>query len=332
MVLCGKISEVLSNLGKKMKEYSKHKEFEKAIEIRAQINAIEWLKEKQKVQRDKKYGEDVINFVVKDDKMYLILFNVNKGILENKQSYVFDYDPNSFEEFLLQYYAQKDVPKELIVSIDISSSLKKVLSGKKKVVFTVPKIGDKKKLLDLVKKNIELLFFKQEEALVDLKKELRLMRIPSVIECFDISHLSGTFTVGSMVQFRNAVPDKTNYRRFKIRTVEGIDDVSSIAEVVKRRYRRLKNENSPMPDLIVIDGGKGQLMSAFSQLKALELKIPIISLAKKFEDVYVPGLRVPLKINKKGKTLKLLAQIRDEAHRFAITYNRLLRKKSIKND
>ena len=135
--------------------------------------------------------------------------------------------------------------------------------------------------------------------------------------------------VGSMVQFRNGKPDKSNYRRFRIRTVDQIDDFASIAEVVKRRYRRLKSEKQEFPDLIVIDGGKGQLSSAIEELIKLDLKIPIISIAKRDEEIYVPGLKIPLRWKKTDKSLHIIQKIRDEAHRFAINYNKLLRKKSL---
>ena len=129
-----------------------------------------------------------------------------------------------------------------------------------------------------------------------------------------------------MVQFRDGLPDTSNYRKFKIKTVIGIDDFASIAEVVKRRYTRLQKEHLPMPDLIVIDGGKGQLHAALDELKKIDVRIPIISLAKRLEEVFAPGNPRPLNIPKKTKALKLLQRIRDEAHRFAITYNRKLRK------
>ncbi|MBT4824383.1 excinuclease ABC subunit C [Candidatus Woesearchaeota archaeon] len=332
MVFSGKINDTLVLLKDKMKKYADKNEYERAIDIRTQIESIKWLKEKQKMERQRKYNEDIINFVKKGSKMYLILFNVYKGILENKQSFVFNYDDNCFEEFLLQYYSDKEVPKEIILPKEVSSPLQTVLSKKKKITFTIPKRGEKKLLLNLVRKNIEILFFKEEDALIELKKELRLTEIPNVIECFDVSHLSGTNTVASMVQFRNGSANKSNYRRYKIRTVESVDDFASISEVVRRRYLRLINENAKMPDLIVIDGGKGQLTSALTVLQELEVKVPIISLAKKLEEIFVPGLPVPLKINKKSKALKLLQQIRDEAHRFAITYHKLLRKKSIFKD
>ena len=137
--------------------------------------------------------------------------------------------------------------------------------------------------------------------------------------------------MGSMVQFRGGRPDRGQYRRFRIRTVSGIDDYASLAETVRRRYSRLKEERQDMPDLIVIDGGKGQLSSALSELQALRLKIPIVSLAKREEEIYVPGLDGPLDIKKQEKASLYLQEIRDEAHRFALAYNRLLRKKAIED-
>lgn len=136
--------------------------------------------------------------------------------------------------------------------------------------------------------------------------------------------------VGSLVQFRNGRPDKTNYRRFRIRTVEGIDDAAAIAEVVRRRYQRVLDEHAPFPQLIVIDGGIGQLNSAIQELDRIGLKIPILSIAKQFEELYLPGRPQPLQLEKKDKALLFIREIRDEAHRFAIAYNRLLRKKEVR--
>ena len=202
------------------------------------------------------------------------------------------------------------------------------MQRKSKISFVVPIKGDKKILLDLVKENVRITFFSNSSNLEELKKELDLQELPSVIECFDISHLSGTKTVASMVQFRNGIPDKGNYRRFKLST-EGIDDFDSIKEVVYRRYFRLLKEESTLPNLILIDGGLGQLNSALKSLNELNLKIPIISLAKEFEEVYIPGKEKPIQLGEKNKARLFLQQIRDEAHRFAISYNRLLRKKSL---
>ncbi|MBT3464503.1 excinuclease ABC subunit C, partial [archaeon] len=174
-------------------------------------------------------------------------------------------------------------------------------------------------------------FFGDIKKVEELKKSLDLKFMPSVIECFDISHLGGKQTTGSMVQFRNGQPDKSNYRRFKIKSYIGNDDFAGISEVVVRRYKRLKEENKQFPDLIIIDGGKGQLSAAIKSLKKLEISIPIISVAKREEEIFAPGLSYPLILKPKNKGLLFIRQIRDEAHRFAIKYNKLLRKKEIKS-
>jgi len=167
-------------------------------------------------------------------------------------------------------------------------------------------------------------YFKAAE---QLERALNLQRAPERIETFDISNIMGRQSVGSMVAFFNGKPDKNNYRRFKIKTVEGIDDVQMIAEVVRRRYSRLKKEGRLMPDLVLIDGGKGQLSAAAAQLQELNLEIPLISLAKREEEVFVPGRRNPVILPKDSLGLQLLQRCRDEAHRFAISYHRLLRGK-----
>jgi excinuclease ABC subunit C len=190
-------------------------------------------------------------------------------------------------------------------------------------------MGEKKKLVELVEENIGHAFMKNELKVKDLQAGLGLIHSPEVIECFDISHLSGTSMVGSMVQFRSGAPDKKNYRRFKIRTVEGIDDFASVAEVVKRRYHRLMDEDSPLPDLVIIDGGKGQLTAALGALEGLGLTLPVIALAKREEEIYLPGEMLPRRLDEKGMALHFLQEIRDEAHRFAIAYNRLLRSRTL---
>ncbi|MCK4889114.1 MAG: excinuclease ABC subunit C, partial [Candidatus Aminicenantes bacterium] len=297
------------------------------------IDAVESLSRKQKMSREKKYDEDLINFIIDRDSVYLMLFNVHRGLLENKQEFVFDYKRDFLDEFIIQYYSENDIPRELILSKQpdesLSGYLRKVKSGSVRIV--TPKKGEKKALLDLVKKNIELTYFGDIKTLESLKEKLNLSEIPSVIECFDISHISGSFTTASMVQFRNGLPDKSNYRRFRIKYTKGIDDVKSISEVVTRRYTRLKKEESVMPDLILIDGGIGQLNGALNSLKDLNLNIPVVSVAKREEEIYIPGEDNPLKMGKSEAALQLIQRIRDEAHRFAITYNRLLRKKDLIN-
>lgn len=169
-------------------------------------------------------------------------------------------------------------------------------------------------------------YYKEAEQLM---RAIGMDKSPNRIECFDNSNTMGSFSVGAMVSFLNGVPDKANYRRFKIKTVEGIDDFAMMAELVRRRYTRLKNENRLMPDLIVIDGGKGQLGAAMDELKKLDLKIPIIGLAKREEEIFVPGKRDSIKLKHDSLGLKLLMRVRDEAHRFGLNYHRLLRSKGM---
>ncbi|MEE9151477.1 MAG: excinuclease ABC subunit UvrC [Thermoplasmata archaeon] len=331
MVLKGKTKDLVKSLNSEMREASRKENFERALLLRNQISSISWLSEKQDVQRLKRYNEDILNYIIKDGRVYLILFNIYKGILENKQEFEFDYNDNYLEEFIVQFYFENSVPKELILPRKIEDPLISFLKEKRggAVSVKVPQKGDKKRLLDLVQMNVELTFFGDTEKLEDLKIKLKLHDMPTIIECFDVSHLSGTSTVASMVQFKCAKPDKSNYRRFKIRTVEGVDDFVAIGEVVRRRYSRLKKEKQKMPDLVIIDGGLGQLNSALAQLSKLELRIPIISIAKKLEEIYMPGLNFPISLDKKSKAQKLIQEIRDEAHRFALAYSKILRKKEM---
>ena len=218
--------------------------------------------------------------------------------------------------------------KDLLTNIEVPFSIDQV-------TLTVPKIGDKRKLVDMSIKNA--LFYKKERynqkqdskqqvnrVLVTLKDDLRLKNLPMHIECFDNSNIQGTNPVASMVCFKNGKPSKKDYRKFNIKTVVGPDDFGSMREIVHRRYHRLKTEGLPMPDLIVIDGGKGQLNAACEALKGLDLygSIPIVGIAKRLEEIYVPEDPYPLHIDKKSESLKLLQRCRDEAHRFAITFHR----------
>jgi excinuclease ABC subunit C len=333
-VLKGNIKGLIESMEVEMREQAAKQQFEQAMALRDEIVALENLQEKQNVERQKKHNEDILNYIIMDNTVYLMLFKVYKGTLEDKQDYVFTFGENFLEEFLIQYYSENEPPEELILPESLEESFADFLSHVKgtKVKITVPKQGDKKELLDLALKNVEIGFFGDRKKLEALQSNLSLPKLPNVIECFDISHLSGTAVVGSMVQFRGGRPDKHNYRRFKIESVEGIDDFASIAEVVRRRYTRLLEDKHDMPDLIVIDGGKGQLSSAFQELRKLKLRIPIISIAKREEEIFIPGLKSPLPIKKDEKASLFVQEIRDEAHRFAITYNRLLRHKALISD
>jgi excinuclease ABC subunit C len=333
-ILSGKSAELIEELNKKMKEYTNKKNFERSLILRDQITAIKYLTEKQNVETKKTYDQDVVDFIIKENIAYVLLFNIDKGTLVNKIDKKIDInliDISIMDDFLINYYSNNVIPKEIILSKKIDSNTIKYLEHIKisNLKITIPKKGEKKELLDLCKKNIELNFFKNELILEDLKKKLNLKYLPKVIECFDISHFSGKDTVGSMVYFKNGLPDKKNYRKFKIRSLpkDKIDDFSSIKEVVKRRYSRLVKEKKDLPNLIVIDGGKGQLSCAKEILKELDVldKIDLISLAKRDEEIFKVDNLFPIKLSKKDQSLQLLQRIRDEAHRFAITYNRQIR-------
>jgi excinuclease ABC subunit C len=329
MVLKGRGAELIRQLKEDMNNRSGSQDYEGAMVVRNQINAIERLGQRQDMVRPSDTEEDIINFLVQDEKVYLMLFPVHSGTLANKKEYVFDYHEDAFEEFLVQYYSLHVPPGELVLPEPVSEPLAEFLSTQKgrKVTVTVPQRGAKRRLLDLVKVNIETVFFGDEIKLHEVRDQLGLPDLPRVIECFDISHLSGTSVAGSMVRFTDARPDKKNYRRFQIKTVEGIDDFQAIGEIVRRRYSRLKDEGSPMPDLVMVDGGKGQLHAAVKEIKKLGLSLPAIALAKREEEIYMVGHAHPIPVDRKERASLFLQEIRDEAHRFAVTYHRLLRKK-----
>ncbi len=259
------------------------------------------------------------------------------------------YAQEAFQAFVDQYYTACDdlaVPQEVIVQRELedAAALAELLSGKagRNVKVHQAQRGKKVALLDMARKNAEQELETQaahESAqgekvialLVKLKEELNLSKPPRRIECFDISNIQGTDNVSSMVVFENAVPKKADYRHFKIRSVEGqANDFASMEETVHRRYRRLIDEGKPMPDLIIIDGGKGQLGAAVSALSALGIEeLDIIGLAKKQEEVYLPGVSDPVLLPRRSEALFLLQRVRDEAHRFAVTFHRKLRAKRV---
>ena len=195
-------------------------------------------------------------------------------------------------------------------------------------IITLERIDEKISVRELKPEDLAA-SLKITEALEDLKNVLGLAQLPVIIEGFDISNISGTESVGSMVRFHNARPDKDNYRRFKIKTVTGPNDVAMIKEVVYRRYRRLSEEQRTLPDLILIDGGRNQLSAAMGAIGSLKLKIDIVSLAKKHEEILMPGWPGPLKLSRSSPALQTLQAVRDEAHRFAISYHRLRRSKNL---
>ncbi|MDD3159566.1 MAG: excinuclease ABC subunit UvrC [Candidatus ainarchaeum sp.] len=331
LILSGKVDELIKQLQDEMKKNSEIKNYEYSLILRNQITALNFLKEKQIMELSRSIDGIIINYSIISNEIYLLLFNLRKGIVEDKQEFVFDEKEDFLEEFLVQYFDTLDIPSLILVPEKVSPLINDFLSKKanKKVKIIVPKSGEKKELLDFVKENIGPTFFAGNERVEELKKVLHLEKLPRIIECFDISHLSGTNTVASMVTFKDGLPDKSNYRKFKIRTESNSDDLVAMEEVIRRRYTRVIKDNLKKPDLIVIDGGPTQLGVAINILRELNLTIPVISLAKQFEEIYFPISKIPLRLDKKNKGLQLLISLRDETHRFGVTYQRSLRTKNL---
>ncbi len=331
-ILRGDVDSLILELKKEMNRASSKEYYEYAISLRNQINALENLKEHQLIEQTKSIDASTINYIVSGGEVYLLVFTIRKGVLEGKQEYIFSYNEDFLNEFLLRFYDSSPIPQEIIVPKETDPTLENYLSKKRgsKVKIYVPIIGDKKQLLDLVLKNVHASFFGSIEKIVELKNSLSLPKLPIIMECFDISHLSGTNTVASMVSFRQGVPDKNNYRRFKIiRETKG-DDIAAMKEVLERRYRKIKHENIAKPDLIIIDGGIAQCNIAIKVLRQLNMNIPLISIAKQFEEIYVAGnANNPIRLPANSKALHLLQAIRDEAHRFAINYQNILRRNEL---
>jgi excinuclease ABC subunit C len=233
----------------------------------------------------------------------------------------------AISEFRIRYQSHS---KEIVVPFDIDLE-------DPSIKFTVPKLGEKKKLLDLSEKNVH--FFKRdkieqyeklnpeirtERLLTQMMKDLRMNQLPRHIECFDNSNFQGKYPVSAIVVFKDAKPSKKDYRHFNVKTVEGPNDFATMEEAVHRRYRRMLDEGTELPQLIIIDGGKGQLSSALKSLKLLgiEKQVTVIGIAKRLEELYYPGDQYPLYLDKKSETLKVIQQLRDEAHRFGITFHR----------
>lgn len=331
-ILRGKTEELINDLKKEMKEHSTDENFEYALTLRNQIEALKTMNEKKIMEVNKTIDAHVINYAIYGEEVYLLLFNIRKGVVEDKQEFVFDYYEYFLEDFLVQLYDVELIPKNIILPVKTNEYLEDYLIKKKgeKVNIFCPSKGEKKELLEFVLKNINATFFAGRERIEELKNSINLPKIPFLIECFDISHLSGTNTVASMVAFENGFAKKSFYRKFKIKTISGGDDLVAMKEAVKRRYGGTLTKTMKNPDLIVIDGGKTQLNVAIEALKEVNAKIPVISVAKRFEEIYVPYYKVPFRLDKKNKGLQMLMNIRDEAHRFANYYRKQLKSREFK--
>jgi excinuclease ABC subunit C len=350
-VLRGRTDDVVQSLQGEMDGLSSELRFEDAARVRDRFRALSVYSERQKVVDVKQVDRDIIAVASKGDDASGVIFKVRDGkVLGSHHYYLSNVEGKDegevLESLLERYYLEhEDIPAEISLSAEIASVdvVQSWLHEKRgdAVALEVPKAGDKAKLLFMVKKNAEFLLEELElqkmkrgefvpHSVKALQRDLRLTAPPRRIECFDISNIQGSDAVASMVVFVDAKPKKSEYRKFRIRTVSGPDDFASMREVVERRYSRLVEEQGSLPDLIMVDGGKGQLSSAMEVLQSLSLTtVPIIGLAKRLEEVFMPNVSEPLTLPRTSSGLRLLQQIRDEAHRFAIEYHRKLRSKRI---
>ena len=345
----GKDERVIQTIRSRMEALASEKRYEEAAGLRDQIRLIEGFRSRQKIVDASFADRDILASASEGRDAVGIVFNVRHGKVVNRQHFQMSMadgvgDEEIMERLLKQVYLRSDsIPREILLSSGTrdASSIMTWLVEKRggSVRTTVPQRGEKAKLVELCRKNARLLLEEiklQREKLVEkpapsvtaLQNDLGLDRPPKRIEAFDISNIQGTDSVASLVVFENGHPKKSEYRKYKIKTVEGADDFASMAEVVERRFTRLLNEDQQLPDLVLVDGGKGQLSSAVSVLSKLGLEDqPIIGLAKRLEEVFVPRLSDPQNIPKHSSGLHLLQRVRDEAHRFAVSYHRQRRKK-----
>ncbi len=343
-ILKGNFASVTRHLREQMQRFAEELDFESALTIKQRLQAFENYQAKSSVVNPAIHNVDVFSIACEHEKLafvnYLKVANgaiINTFTLELAKN--LNDDPVDLLAIAVPYLAEKfnSALEEIIVPMPVPLA-------DPSVKCTVPKGGDKKKLLDLSEKNVRYYALQKrreesnyidkqtpaERILRTLQKDLSMDEAPLHIECFDNSNIQGAHPVAAMVCFRNARPAKKDYRHFNIKTVEGPNDFASMSEVVHRRYARLLEENAPLPQLIVIDGGKGQLSAAVESLKALEIyeRVTVVGIAKRLEEIYFPDDPLPLMLSKKSESLRLLQHIRNEAHRFAITFHRAQRSRA----
>ncbi|HEX6988930.1 MAG TPA: excinuclease ABC subunit UvrC, partial [Bacillota bacterium] len=348
----GKDVSVIRQVEARMREAAEQLDFERAAELRDQLRALRRVQEKQKVISGRLEDQDVIGCAQVGDEVCAQVFFVREGKVVGREHFMLDgagarRPGEVLAAFIKQYYADAAfIPREILVSEPLPEDEEAVIGDwlaerrGTRVFVRVPRRGDKRRLMNLVIENARLLLEQERArrqrdaqggraAVEDLAAALGLEALPVRIECYDISNFQGRQAVGSMVVFEDGAARKSDYRRFKIRTVEGANDFAMMQEVLYRRFRRGTDGDARfavLPDLILIDGGKGQLNAALEVLQALNLDhIPIAALAKRFEEVYLPGRPEPLRLDENSPGLLLLRRVRDEAHRFAVTYHRKLR-------
>lgn len=341
-VLRGHFKPVKNYILTQMSKYAARLEFEMAQEYKDKLVAFEDYQAKSTVVSTKIKDLDVFNMDMDDEYAYVNFLKIVNGSIILADTVKLEKNLDENKETILGYAIDKlrnkynSVSKELVLPF-------RIVVTDEEMKITVPRRGDKMHLLEMSRKNVKYFMLQKQKSALESKKkvtsserilktmqsELQLDTLPYQIECFDNSNLQGSFPVASCVVFKNAKPSNKDYRHFNIKTVVGIDDFASMEEVIYRRYKRLIAEEEQLPQLIIIDGGKGQLSSAMKSINKLGIadKITVIGIAKKLEEIFFPEDPIPLYINKKSETLKLIQQLRNEAHRFAITFHRNQRSK-----
>ena len=335
--------ETVQKLTLEMKECAKALDFEKAAKIRDNIDAIKALHIKNSVSDFNTDSRDYIGFATEGTLVSFAVLKMREGRLIARDLYrtkSLNTDEELINEFLMAYYVSQDLfPSQIFIPISMDVNLFRQWSEKEMKIqaqiFT-PEVFDSKhnSAMEMAEQNAKEDIIRRlrersdTPALEELKQLLKLDHLPTRIEGFDIAHIGGKFPVASLISFYNGNPDKKNYRYFRLKTTDGIiDDFASMREATARRYTRLLNENAELPDLILIDGGIGQVNAVKGVLSTLDLDIPIIGLAEKNEDIYLPGNSTPIQLPKRSDALRLLQRVRDETHRFATSKNQALRTK-----
>ena len=339
-ILLGKNHNLINNLKEKMKFYSDNLNFENAQKIKEKINTLESYNNKSIIVNHKLKNLDVFGIDEDNFNYYINYMKINNGIILSSETFKtkrkLEDESDSLRQIIFNIRKKHNTHQNNIIT-----NLKLNYSEYDGMKIHYPKAGDKKKLINMSLKNV--LFYKKNiinenkikkskttNLLLEIKKKLNLKTIPSIIECFDVSNMQDSNIVASMVSFLNGKPNKKEYRKYKLKNINKSNDYESIKQIVYRRYKRMLKEKSSLPNLIIIDGGKGQLSSAIIALKKLNLynKTNIIGIAKKLEEIYFPNDSIPILLNKKSEHLKFIQKIRNEAHRFAISYHKNLRSKN----
>lgn len=349
-IMKGNLGPVIAHFRSEMKEFAGNLDFEKAEILKKKIDHLEQYQARSVVVSRHVNNADVFSMLREGDLAYVNFITVQNGTIVQTHTSKLETHLNETDEEILSFAIARlrstfnSISSEIVVPFPIEYP-------EDGVVITVPKGGDKKKLLELSEKNVNYFLdelrkkkilqlegkddMERKKVLYQLQTDLQLPEVPLHIECFDNSNFQGSYPVSAMVSFKNGLPSKNDYRRFNVKTVSGINDFATMKEVVFRRYKRLKEEMAPLPQLVIIDGGKGQLSAALEAVEELQLQghMTIVGLAKNEEEIFFPYDQEPVKLPYNSESLNLIRRIRDEVHRFGITFHRQKRSKgTFKNE